>query len=157
MAATVIARDPEAYGFSVANDGPFTYDEVTVDDSTDLRLIGRWLGCTREEIRELDPSLSRAPLRRARPSRSPAPQRGGRRGPPDPGLLQETRSGSPSGAGLREGFDARTTIMLAALPGQGRTAPVPLAGPYPPTGSYQGSHGPEGAGLHVLPRAVGNI
>ena len=59
MAATIIAKNPEAYGFSVANVNPFQYDEVVLEESTDLRLIARCADCTYEEIKELNPELRR--------------------------------------------------------------------------------------------------
>ncbi len=59
MAATIIAKNPEAYGFSVTKFDPFKFDLVTVDESTDLRLIARCAGCTYEEIKELNPEIRR--------------------------------------------------------------------------------------------------
>jgi membrane-bound lytic murein transglycosylase D len=59
MAATIIAKNPEAYGFSVTNVAPFQYDEVVITESTDLRLIARCAGCTYEEIKELNPEIRR--------------------------------------------------------------------------------------------------
>ena len=59
MAATMIAKNPESYGFSVANYDPFKYDEVVIVESTDLRLLARCAGSTYEEIKELNPELRR--------------------------------------------------------------------------------------------------
>ena len=59
MAATIIAKNPEAYGFSMTNVAPFKYDEVVISESTDLRLIARCAGCTYEEIKELNPEIRR--------------------------------------------------------------------------------------------------
>jgi len=59
MAATIIAKNPEAYGFSVTSIEPFKFDEVVVDQSTDLRLIARCANCTYEEIKELNPEVKR--------------------------------------------------------------------------------------------------
>ncbi len=59
MAATIIAKNPEAYGFAVTKFDPFKFDLVTVDESTDLRLIARCAGCTYEEIMELNPEIRR--------------------------------------------------------------------------------------------------
>lgn len=59
MAATIIAKNPEAYGFTVSNFEPFSYDVVVLDESTDLRLVARCAGCTYEEIKELNPELRR--------------------------------------------------------------------------------------------------
>ncbi len=59
MAATIIAKNPEAYGFSISNVTPFKYDEVVMTESTDLRIIARCAGCTYEEIKELNPEIKR--------------------------------------------------------------------------------------------------
>lgn len=59
MAATIIAKNPEAYGFTVTKYEPYKFDEVVVDESTDLRLIARCAESTYEEIKELNPELRR--------------------------------------------------------------------------------------------------
>ena len=59
MAATIIAKNPEAYGFVVQPYDLFAYDEVIITESTDLRLIARCAGSTYEEIKELNPELKR--------------------------------------------------------------------------------------------------
>jgi membrane-bound lytic murein transglycosylase D len=59
MAATIIAKNPEGYGFTAGSREPFKYDEVTLEESTDLRLIARCAECTYEEIKELNPELKR--------------------------------------------------------------------------------------------------
>jgi peptidoglycan lytic transglycosylase D len=59
MAATIIAKNPEAYGFTIADVEPYKFDEVSVDESTDLRLIARCAGCAYEEIKELNPEIRR--------------------------------------------------------------------------------------------------
>lgn len=59
MAATIIAKNPEAYGFTIPAVSPYAYDEVVISDSTDLRLIARSAGCSYEEVKELNPSLRR--------------------------------------------------------------------------------------------------
>jgi len=59
MAATIIAKNPESYGFAIANYDPFKYDKVVIEESTDLRLLARCAGCTYEEIKELNPELRR--------------------------------------------------------------------------------------------------
>ena len=55
MAATIIAKNPEAYGFTLSTIEPFNYDEVEISGMTDLRLIARCAGCTYEEIKEMNP------------------------------------------------------------------------------------------------------
>jgi membrane-bound lytic murein transglycosylase D len=59
MAATIIAKNPEAYGFTLSTIEPFNYDEVEINGMTDLRLIARCAGCTYEEIKEMNPELKR--------------------------------------------------------------------------------------------------
>jgi peptidoglycan lytic transglycosylase D len=59
MAATIIAKNPESYGFTVTNYEPFNFDEITIEESADLRLIARCAECTYEEIKELNPELRR--------------------------------------------------------------------------------------------------
>ncbi len=59
MAATIIAKNPEAYGFTLTNYEPFKFDEVMIEESTDLRLIARCAESTYEEIKELNPELRR--------------------------------------------------------------------------------------------------
>jgi membrane-bound lytic murein transglycosylase D len=59
MAATIIAKNPEAYGFSVTAVEPYKYDEVVIEESTDLRLIARCADCTYQEIKELNPEIKR--------------------------------------------------------------------------------------------------
>ncbi len=59
MAATIIAKNPEAYGFTMPKVDPFTFDEVDIRETTDLRLIARCAGTSYEEIKELNPELKR--------------------------------------------------------------------------------------------------
>ncbi|HEY6011641.1 MAG TPA: LysM peptidoglycan-binding domain-containing protein, partial [Nitrospirota bacterium] len=59
MAATIIAKNPEGYGFSVNNVSPYVYDEVVIEESTDLRLIAQCAGCTYQDIKELNPAIRR--------------------------------------------------------------------------------------------------
>ncbi len=59
MAATIIAKNPESYGFAVTKYDPFKFDVVVVEESTDLRLIARCAECSYEEIKELNPELRR--------------------------------------------------------------------------------------------------
>ncbi len=59
MAATIIAKNPESYGFTLNNFTPYEFDEVTLGESVDLRLVARCAGCSYEEIKELNPELRR--------------------------------------------------------------------------------------------------
>jgi hypothetical protein len=57
LAAVMIARNPEHYGFSVNNSRSFSYDEVRIEESTDLQDVAALVGCTFEDIRDLNPEL----------------------------------------------------------------------------------------------------
>ncbi len=59
MAATIMAKNPEAYGFTVQPYDLFVFDEVVVTESIDLRLAARCAGTTYEVIKELNPELKR--------------------------------------------------------------------------------------------------
>jgi membrane-bound lytic murein transglycosylase D len=59
MAATIIAKNPEAYGFTTPEAAPFEYDEIVIIESTDLRLVARCAGTEYGTIRELNPELKR--------------------------------------------------------------------------------------------------
>jgi membrane-bound lytic murein transglycosylase D len=59
MAATIIAKSPDRYGFTVEHEPPLRYDEVTIDACTDLNVVARCCGRTVEEIRDLNPELRR--------------------------------------------------------------------------------------------------
>jgi membrane-bound lytic murein transglycosylase D len=59
MAATIIAKNPEAYGFTIPSVDPYAYDEVVLSESTDLRLAARCAGTTYEAVKELNPELKR--------------------------------------------------------------------------------------------------
>jgi len=60
LAAVLIAKDPVRYGFNdIKPEPPLTFDTVTVDSCTDLRVIARLSGTTVDRIRELNPQLRR--------------------------------------------------------------------------------------------------
>ena len=59
MAMTIIAREPDRYGFSPPPDEPIEADTVTLRHPTDLKLIARAARTTVEEIRDLNPELIR--------------------------------------------------------------------------------------------------
>lgn len=60
IAAALIARDPDSYGFGdVTPDPPLSYDVVTVPDATSLDVIARAAGVEEERIRELNPHFLR--------------------------------------------------------------------------------------------------
>jgi len=57
MAATIIAKNPEKYGFTLTDVEPFHYDEATIDSPTDLRVIAKAAGVDYEVIKQLNPEL----------------------------------------------------------------------------------------------------
>lgn len=57
LAALYILRDPAKYGFTIPEVESIEFDEVTIKDATDLRLIATSAGTTVEVIKELNPSL----------------------------------------------------------------------------------------------------
>lgn len=59
LAALYLARDPSKYGFDEPTGAPLAFDEVTVKEATDLSLIAKLAGCSREELRRLNPALLR--------------------------------------------------------------------------------------------------
>ena len=59
MAALTIGRDPAAYGFKIRDVEPVTFDQVTIDRSTDLKHISRGADCTITRLKKLNPALKR--------------------------------------------------------------------------------------------------
>ena len=59
MAATIMAKSPERYGFTVEPEPPLSYDEVTIDGCTDLKVAARCCHSTVDEIKALNPELRR--------------------------------------------------------------------------------------------------
>ncbi len=60
IAAALIAKDPEKYGFfGIEYQQPLRYEKVKVPEVTDLRLIAQACEVTLDEIKELNPELSR--------------------------------------------------------------------------------------------------
>jgi membrane-bound lytic murein transglycosylase D len=60
IAAALIAKDPEKYGFvDIEYQEPLRYDKVKVPEVTDLRLIAQACEVTLDEIKGLNPELSR--------------------------------------------------------------------------------------------------
>lgn len=60
MAAVMICKDPERFGFTDINYQPeWVYDEVQISKSLELKTVASALGCTLEELRELNPELLR--------------------------------------------------------------------------------------------------
>ncbi len=57
MASAMIAKDPEAYGFSVSYEEPVLYDEVLVPRQTSLLAISRATGVSLADIKAYNPEL----------------------------------------------------------------------------------------------------
>jgi membrane-bound lytic murein transglycosylase D len=57
MAATIIAKNPEKYGFTTEYDKPLVYDEVVITRPTDLRVIANVASVTYGELKHLNPEL----------------------------------------------------------------------------------------------------
>ncbi len=57
IAALIIAKNPDVFGFTVPSAGAFQYDEIVVKQSTDLGTIARYVGCSFDDILELNPEL----------------------------------------------------------------------------------------------------
>ncbi len=59
IAAALIAKNPEKYGFYVTPDPPIEYDTVTVRETVDLNVVARCTNSTFDEIKKLNPALLR--------------------------------------------------------------------------------------------------
>lgn len=59
LAAMIIAKNPEKYGFTDEKDAPLEYVEVTIDKCLDLRDVAKELGSTYDYLKVLNPSLLR--------------------------------------------------------------------------------------------------
>ena len=57
MAATIIAKNPEKYGFALTDVEPFRYDEAPIDSPTDLHVIAKAAGVDYDIIKQLNPEL----------------------------------------------------------------------------------------------------
>ncbi len=66
IAAAIIAKQPERFGFAVPAVPAFAYDSIVVSDATGLDVIARLAGVSVAEIRDLNPQY----LRLATPPRS---------------------------------------------------------------------------------------
>ena len=59
IAAALIAKAPEHYGFAVPAPAPFAYDSLVVDDATGLDVVARLAGASVADVRELNPQYLR--------------------------------------------------------------------------------------------------
>jgi membrane-bound lytic murein transglycosylase D len=60
IAAALIAKHPERFGFKVQYELPWQVDEVFVPGATDLNVIAKAANITVEEVRQLNPALRRS-------------------------------------------------------------------------------------------------
>jgi membrane-bound lytic murein transglycosylase D len=59
IAAALIAKHPERFGFRVDYEQPREAEEVRVPDATDLHVLAKTAGITFEELRDINPELRR--------------------------------------------------------------------------------------------------
>jgi len=59
LAATLIAKDPAAYGFDVVPDPPLAYDITEVNGSYDLAVLAKKTGIPLDDLKDLNPHLRR--------------------------------------------------------------------------------------------------
>ena len=59
MAATIIGKDPERYGFDVKYDDPIRFDVVQVNQPVDLKKVAKSLGTSAAVLKALNPELRR--------------------------------------------------------------------------------------------------
>jgi membrane-bound lytic murein transglycosylase D len=57
MAATIIAKNPQKYGFTTDYEKPLAYDEVVIRKPTDLRMIAKAASVTYTGLKQLNPEL----------------------------------------------------------------------------------------------------
>lgn len=59
LAAIIIAKAPQAFGFSVEPDRPLVYETVPLLQPLDLRRVAAWIGTSFQELLNLNPELRR--------------------------------------------------------------------------------------------------
>jgi len=59
LAAIIVARSPELYGFRVTSAAPLAYETIDVPGALDLKFIAEWADLTVEELQDLNPELRR--------------------------------------------------------------------------------------------------
>jgi len=59
MAATIIAKNPELYGFEIDYDDPVEYDVISIDKCLDLKTVAKATGSTLQTLKDLNPELLR--------------------------------------------------------------------------------------------------
>ena len=59
MAAMIIGKNPELYGFTVTHAMPIAHETVRIPGALDLKLVAEWADLTVERLQELNPELRR--------------------------------------------------------------------------------------------------
>jgi membrane-bound lytic murein transglycosylase D len=59
LAALIIAKDPERFGFYVEPYPPISFDVTRVDKPIELTVVARHIGCSVQELKDLNPELLR--------------------------------------------------------------------------------------------------
>jgi hypothetical protein len=59
LAAIIIAKNPELYGFHVTSAPPLAYETVKIPGALDLKFIADWANVTVEQLQDLNPELRR--------------------------------------------------------------------------------------------------
>ncbi|MFQ6675405.1 MAG: LysM peptidoglycan-binding domain-containing protein [Fidelibacterota bacterium] len=57
LAAAIITRNPDAYGFQIPPGDPLVFDEVVLDNSADLSVIATSAGISVDRLKQLNPEL----------------------------------------------------------------------------------------------------
>ena len=60
MAATIIAKDPEKYGFyGIEHEPEIVWDEIEIDKCLELSVVAKEIGCSVQELKDINPELLR--------------------------------------------------------------------------------------------------
>ncbi len=59
IASVIVAKDPEAFGFTAPQEQPWNYDSIDVPDALDLQFMASKSGIALDELRELNPAIRR--------------------------------------------------------------------------------------------------
>jgi membrane-bound lytic murein transglycosylase D len=59
LAATLISKSPEKYGFDLEPEPPVDYDTIVVDDAVDLRVLAKCADTDLQTLKKLNPALRR--------------------------------------------------------------------------------------------------
>jgi membrane-bound lytic murein transglycosylase D len=59
LAAIVVGRNPELYGFQVNSTAPRTYETVEIPGALDLKIVAEWANLSVEQLQDLNPELRR--------------------------------------------------------------------------------------------------